>query len=431
MTTLLLTLLMPGLCSADPSPNARPNVVILMTDDLRRDFVGRFASFNLRTPTIDRLVDEGVTFRSAYCLGGNSPAVCLPSRNMFLTGRTYFRWLGQKYAPADGPSLPRSFNDAGYDTFHVGKHGNVAIEVEKLFGTSSYLEDDKERRSGEPGRTAVQRAIDWLKDRSADRPFLMYLAFEAPHDPRVADERFRVGYEPATMPLPANFLPEHPFDNGELRIRDEQLAGWPRTEAEVRQHLSDYAAVVTGLDYHIGQFIEHLKATGQYERTIIVFTSDHGLSIGSHGLMGKQNLYEEGMGAPLVITGPGIQPGKTDSLVYLHDIYPTLCELVGIAPPSGLDGRSLVPILRDPSAMVRGDIILAYRDVQRAMRDDRWKLIRYPKVERTQLFDLRDDPDERIDLSTEPDQAGRLRAMMSRLQSLQNEIGDDLSLNLR
>ena len=212
--------------------------------------------------------------------------------------------------------------------------------------------------------------------------------FEAPHDPRVAAREFRDLYDPARIALPANYLPLHPFDNGEMTVRDERLAPWPRTEAEVRRHLHDYHAVISGLDHHIGRLIRALKDRHAFENTIIVFASDNGLAIGSHGLMGKQSLYEHSMKVPLFLVGPGIPRGWSDALVYLLDVYPTLCDLVGTQVPQGLDGMSLGPILRGKTDRVRDSLFLCYRDVQRAVRDDRWKLIRYPRIGLTQLFDL-------------------------------------------
>ena len=143
----------------------------------------------------------------------------------------------------------------------------------------------------------------------------MYLAFATPHDPRVAAERYLKMYDRAKMPLPKNYLPLHPFDNGELKVRDETLAHWPRSEDEIRKHLHDYYAVITGLDEQIGRLIGHLKQAGQLDNTIIIFSSDHGLALGSHGLMGKQNLYEHSMKPPLIFAGPGIPAGKSDALL--------------------------------------------------------------------------------------------------------------------
>jgi arylsulfatase A-like enzyme len=180
------------------------------------------------------------------------------------------------------------------------------------------------------------------------------------------------------------------------------------------------------MDEQIGRVLHALREAGDAQNTLIVFSSDHGLAIGSHGLMGKQNLYEHSMKSPLVIAGPGIRPGHSEALAYLHDIYPTLCDLAGIGAPDGLDGRSLSPVVGGQSPGVRNVLFLAYRDVQRAVRQGDWKLIRYPKVGKTQLFNLVDDPDELNDLADDPRQAPRVGTLMELLARQQALAGDPI-----
>jgi arylsulfatase A-like enzyme len=230
-------------------------------------------------------------------------------------------------------------------------------------------------------------------------------------------------YPPDKMPLPKNFMPEHPFDNGEMKVRDEMLAPHPRTPEIVRKHLSDYYAVITCLDAQIGRMLMTLKETGQLENTYIIFTSDQGLAIGSHGLFGKQNLYEH-YKPPCIICGPGIKPGRSDALVYLHDLYPTMCEMAGAAIPKGVEGQSLVPILRGQKPKLRDSLFEVYKNVQRMARDERWKLIWYPHINKFQLFDLANDPDELKNLADEPHHAGRLAEMKKLLARSQQEAGD-------
>src|SRR5205823_14925494 len=189
---------------------------------------------------------------------------------------------------------------------------------------------------------------------SKDQPFLAYVAFNAPHDPRLAPPKYHEYYNAHKPPLPPNFLPQHPFNNGDLTTRDEKLAPWPRTPAVVRQHLADYYAAITFLDAQVGRILNALRATGQYENTLIVFSSDHGLAIGSHGLFGKQHLYDHSMHAPLIFAGPGIPRNKQcDALCYLLDIFPTLGELAAVKPPAGSEGKSLAPVLAGKQAAGR------------------------------------------------------------------------------
>ena len=279
--------------------------------------------------------------------------------------------------------------DAGYLTYHHGKRGNTAPLIQAKFEVNKYLKNDEaERRSGEPGKEIVDDAIAFLEAKQDPRPVFMYLAFGNPHDPRVAAKKYLDQYDPDKLPLPKNFLPVHPFDNGELVVRDEQLLPWPRTAADVRRTLHEYYATVTALDFHIGRLIRALEDPGQLDNTLVIFSADQGIAVGSHGLLGKQNLYDHSMKAPLVLAGPGIPRGRSDALVYLFDIYPTVCDLVGAKVPEEIDGRSFRPVLDGKATTARPELMLAYRGKQRAVRDERWKLIRYPEVNVTQLFDL-------------------------------------------
>ncbi|MFN7926247.1 MAG: sulfatase-like hydrolase/transferase, partial [Bryobacteraceae bacterium] len=313
----------------------------------------------------------------------------------------------------------------GYETYHHGKRGNTALRIQEKFDHNKYLNDDASRTSGEPGKEIADDAIEFLRKRNASKPYFMYLAFSGPHDPRVAAKRYMDLYQRDRIPLPRNYAPLHPFDNGEQLVRDELLADFPRSEAEVRKHLHDYWAVMTALDGHIGRILEHVDLAN----TLIVYSADHGLALGSHGLMGKQSLYDAAMKPPLIFSGPGIPRNKrVDALAYLLDIFPTVVDLAGATPPSGLDGKSLRPVLEGRAKAVRDTLFLSYRDVQRAVRDKRWKLIRYPQINRTQLFDLARDPDEIHDLSGNPRLAGRVDSLMQELARWQKDLGDTLPL---
>ncbi|HWL73354.1 MAG TPA: sulfatase/phosphatase domain-containing protein, partial [Burkholderiaceae bacterium] len=229
--------------------------------------------------------------------------------------------------------------------------------------------------------------------------------------------------------LPKNFLPQHPFNNGEMLVRDEKLAPWPRTAATIQRHTADYYGMITHLDARIGDILQTLEQTGQAENTLIVFTSDNGLAVGRHGLLGKQNLYDHSVRVPLVLAGPGVPHGKrSDALCYLFDLFPTLCSLAGVAPPETIEGRDLSPVIRGDAEKVRDSIFGAYGEVQRMVRTPRWKLVRYPQINRTQLFDLQRDPDESQDLAAMPEHQERIRELMSLLMEQQSELGDHLPL---
>jgi arylsulfatase A-like enzyme len=256
----------------------------------------------------------------------------------------------------------------------------------------------------------------------------MYLAFGNPHDPRAAAPKYMEQYDPAKLTLPKNYLPVHPFDNGEMTVRDEKLLPWPRTEEAIRKTLHEYYATITGLDAQIGRLFQAMGENGFMQDSIIVFSADQGIGVGSHGLLGKQSLYDAAMKAPLVFSGRGVPPGRSDALVYLLDIYPSICELTGAKKPDGIDGQSFVPVLQGKSKAARPELFFSYRNVQRGLRDARWKIIRYPEINKTQLFDLESDPDEKNDLAGDPSRASRVDEMLARLKAAQEKYGDTLPL---
>ena len=422
----------------------RPNVLFLYSDDQRADTIAAMGNPHIRTPNLDALAARGTFLTRAYCNGGLQGAICVPSRAMLLSGRSLFR-VDEKLR--DVATWPSAFAAAGYTTFATGKWHNGPASLPKSFQTAEAiflggmgdpynlpLQDlgpdgtfVNKRNSGEHSvKLFADAASRFIKSRKpADAPFLCYVAFNFPHDPRTAPADFRAKYRDKDMPLPANFLPEHPFDNGELKVRDEMLAPHPRTPEVVRKHLADYYASIEYLDSQVGRILDALRDAGRLDDTLVVFAGDHGLAIGSHGLFGKQNLYEHSMRSPVILAGPGIPAGrKVDAFTYLFDLFPTLGDLAGVAPPKGSEGLSLVPVFRGLEPSRRADVFTAYRNIQRALRDDRWKLIVYPRIGKVQLFDLRDDPNETHDLSGDPAHAEDVARMTARLHQRQAEFGD-------
>ncbi len=420
----------------------RPNILHIHADDHRADGLHALGNSILQTPNLDWLVEHGMTFNHCYTMGSMIGAVCTPSRTMMLTGRS---WQRIPKAPgaspmASNPStfLPRVMDAAGYKTWHMGKAGNGFPAGLREFQTS--IIDDASGPTPQNDRAhcserLADRTIDFLKARNSEsdrKPFYIYLAPPVPHDPRSAEPRFHQLYTAAKIPLPAAFMPVHPFDNGEMTVRDEQLAPWPRTEADTKQQIADYDSCITGLDFHVGRIFEQLKTSGEWDNTIIIFTGDNGLSLGEHGLFGKQNLYEfGGMHVPCVIAGPGIPKGKSDALIYLMDLFPTLTDLAGTKAPEGVEGKSIVPILTGKSTKLRDTLYTAYRNCQRAVRDDRWKLIRYPLIDKVQLFDLVADPHEMHNLAEMPEHAAQVATMTRLLEKEMNSYGDHAPLTIR
>jgi arylsulfatase A-like enzyme len=404
----------------------KPNLILINADDQRFDTIHALGNPDIRTPNLDRLTRRGFSFGNVYCQGGMVGAVCLPSRTMLMTGRSIFHIPQPKDTSGDYPLLPKSLEQAGYHTFHIGKRGNTFIPASEAFQKTIYAEQLTTERAEQSQRHA-DAVIDYVRSQKPGGPFFIYMAPPVPHDPRVAPKQFMDLYDPSRIPLPKNFMPRHPFDNGDLEIRDEKLAPVPRTPEVMRRHIADYYACITCLDFHIGRILETLDKTGYAKNTIVIFTSDQGLAVGGrHGLMGKQNLYEE-FKSPLVIAGPGIRHGQSDALVYLYDLFPTICGFADASLPAAVEGSNLMPVIGGEKRRIRDFLFAAYKDCQRMIRDDRWKLIWYPKINRFQLFDLAADAWEINDLSESPRHAMRLIELKKRLAEHQNHFDDQFA----
>lgn len=443
------TLAVPRMLRGSSVSQRSPNILFLLADDQRPDTVAAYGNSHIRTPNLDRLVAGGFSFRRNYCLGSGGGAVCVPSRAMIHSGRAYFnvdsRMSGVKI-------MPELLRENGYTTFATGKWHNREESFRRGFerGKAVFFGGMADHTKVQvvdmaPGGQFVNKrigdkfssklfadaAIEFLQNYNEDRPFFAYVAFTAPHDPRNPPVKYREMYYRNRPPLPKNFMPQHPFDNGHMGGRDENLAAWPRTEDVVRDQLAEYYGLITHLDEQVGQILGMLRKSKHSKNTIVIYAADHGLAVGSHGLLGKQNIYEQSMGCPLIFAGPGIpKGGSTDAFSYLMDIYPTVCSLVGIQGPPGIEGKNLRPIWQGKAEKVRDYVFLSFAKVQRSVRDERWKFIRYPQINHTQLFDLENDPHELHNLANDPAQAERVENMLGILRKCQREVGDDLPLTV-
>ncbi|MFW5858185.1 MAG: sulfatase-like hydrolase/transferase [Planctomycetota bacterium] len=459
----------------------RPNVLFLFTDDQRFDTMSAMGNPEIETPNLDRLAARGTLFTHAHIMGGTSAAICMPSRAMLMTGRTLFRLERQgQCIPPEHKTMPEQFRASGYVTSHFGKwhqdreshrrsfttggkifgfksdkgwyeacNGHWHIPVHDFDSNAEYAPDGG---YNEPSIKPFQAPFETVKEDGkhsaevfsdaaiesitshpaseagkAGKPFFTYLAHIAPHDPRQYPKRFLEQYPAERVRLPENFQIRHPFDNGALLVRDELLAAFPRRPHEIRRHLADYYAIIAHVDEQVGRVLDALETSGQADNTVIVFAGDNGLAVGQHGLMGKQNLYDHSIRVPLIMAGPGIPEGqRTDALCYLLDLFPTLCELAGVDVPDTVEGRSLAPVLHDPSATVRDVLHFAYIRTQRAVRNRRYKLIEYAvDGQRTsQLFDLQEDRLERNNLVASPAHQDILQDLRAELRRWETELGD-------
>ncbi len=443
----------------------KPNILFLFADDQTYEAVRALGCDEIQTPNLDRLVRGGTTFTHAYNQGAWHGAVCVASRTMLVTGANLWH-AKEREARLDkeakaGRLWPQLMSQAGYDTYMSGKW-HVKIDPAKVFDHTTHI------RPGMPNQTdaGYNRPIEGQPDAwkpwdtkhegywkggkhwsevlgddgtayleqaaQRDAPFFMYLAFNAPHDPRQSPKEYVERYPLDGIAVPEDFLPEYPHKDAMgcgKDLRDERLAPFPRTHHAVKVNRQEYYAIITHMDAQIGRILDALDASGKAENTYIFFTADHGLAVGHHGLLGKQNMYDHSVRVPLMVNGPGIpKDAHIDTPVYLQDIMPTALELAGTAKPDTVAFRSLLPLIRGERNEQYAAIYGAYMDRQRMIAKDGFKMVCYPKSDTTLLFDLRNDPHEIHNLAERPEHAKTLARLHASLKRRQAEVGDRLAL---
>lgn len=464
--TFFFLLLILGCKSTQNHNPQSPNILILFTDDQRFNTIRAWGNEEIHTPNMDRLAAMGVSFTHAHIPGGNNGALCMPSRAMLLTGRFYqhlplgFTNMGavsKDRGVSPYPTFGETFKAAGYQTFFTGKWHNGTPELHDGFDTGAniymggmhflkdgghtnpwlhdfdptgkYPPNKKKQANKFSSELYADAAVSFLQQHDQEQPFLMYVSFTSPHDPRQAPAAFQELYDTSQITLPQNFLPEHPFDNGMIRVRDEDLAPYPRTPERIKEEIAGYYAMVSEVDAQIGRIIDELEAKDQLDNTIIVFAGDNGLAVGQHGLLGKQNIYDHSIRVPLIITGPGIKGNQqSSSLCYLLDVFPTLCELSGVAAPESIEGKSLNPILENPETLLRDHVFLSFIHTQRGVRTkDNWKLIQYFVNGKNtgQLFNLNKDEWEVNNLFDHPEYQAKQAELQSLLMQYMVEMEDE------
>ncbi len=471
--------------AAEKQTDDRPNFLFLFADDQVFESINYLNNNEIHTPNLDKLAANGVSFTHCFNQGSWGGAVCIASRAMLNSGQYMF---AARQGVFQNQLWGETFTKAGYETFLTGKWHNKDTTAVKSFKYASAIgkgmyetmhpehkwkpgygrptkenntwnawdpiftghwspkvkdivyDEKGNRRAGPEYRIEqhtselyADKAIQFLQNKvsDTDNPFFMYVAFNAPHDPRQAPKKFVDMYPPEKIKIPDNYLPEHPFDQGDHRLRDENLAPFPRTKHQVQVHRSEYYAIITHMDYEIGRILKALEATGKADNTYIIFTADHGLAVGQHGLMGKQNMYDHSVRVPFFISGPGLTPGmQSDALIYLQSVYPTTCDLAGIPTPETVDFPSLMPVIEGEKTDVHDAIFGNYRHFQRMIRTDKYKMILYPHNGERQLFDLEEDSKEMVDLFEDAKYDQVKKDLYKRFLALQKEVGDTLTVSL-
>ena len=451
------------LMSAFATAAEKPNVLFLFADDFTYDAVQSLGTLDIETPNLDRLAQSGKVFTHAYNMGSWSGAVCVASRTMLNTGKYVWRAknVDLPKAQKEGKLWSQLMAERGYETRMMGKW-HVAVDAAKCFDKTANVRGGMPKDNplgynrpltGQPdpwspsdpqfggywqggkhwSEVTADDAVGFLQEGlGKTKPFFMYVAFNAPHDPRQSPAEFVAKYPLDRIQMPASFQPEYPYKDQigcGPGLRDEKLAPFPRTELAIKTHRAEYYALVTHLDVQIGRVLAALDASGQADNTWIFFTADHGIAIGDHGLLGKQNMYEHSLRVPFIVNGPGVTHGKIDASIYLQDVMATSLDLAG-GKPEEVEFHSLLPLIKGESTQpTAAPVYGAYLNFQRAILADGWKLIAYPEAKKLRLYHVAEDADELHDLVDEPAQQERVKALFGQLKALQAKMDDPLDLS--
>jgi len=440
------------LCSnfyAQTAKTKKPNIIFLFADDQRADAIGASGNKYIHTPNMDKLAKEGFYFKNNYCAGSFSGAVCVASRAMLMTGMHWTK-MKSKGGMEKCTTFPKLLSENGYQTFIIGKWHNGEKTLQQSFQTgksvfmggmnkhtevplsdlsNGELINNRIDSSSFSSKIFADAAIDYIDNAKKDKPFFLYVSFTTPHDPRNAPESYREMYYKNPPPLPENFLPLHPFDNRFLLGRDESLAPWPRPRGMINDQLSEYYALTTYLDKQVGRIYEALKGSPNADNTYIIYTADHGLALGSHGLLGKQNVYEQSMKSPLIIYGPNVPAGQSsDAFSYIFDLYATCLKIAGINVPTEGDAKDLSPIWKGEKTTIRSEVVLPFQNKMRTVNDGHWKLHIYPPSNHILLFDVKNDPEEIVNMANNPKYKDTITRLTSLLRDWQKKENDDQPL---
>ena len=418
------------------------NLLLVVTDDQRFDQMGCADHPVLQTPAMDALAKRGVLFTNSFV----TTAICAASRASIMTGRRE----GLHGYTFGKPPMPQSLADdtyfaqlkrAGYATGFIGKWGvrfekgvlNGAIDYRQTPG-QPYLKNDR------PHLTSVvaDKAIEFVAKQSNDQPFCLTVSFHAPHaqdghkDQFIPPPELANLYADAKVPPPP--LAQTGFDvlpNFLKESMGRHRWAWRFDERQKQiRRTKDYWRMITGVDQALARIILSLRENGFEDNTVIVFTSDNGYFLGERGLAGKWLIYEESIRVPLIIVDPN-QPSErrgvtNDEIVLNTDIAPTLLELAGVKPPTGYDGRSVMPLVMGREVEWRSDFLYEHRfdnkDIPKSqgVRGERWVYARFDEQEPIyeQLFDLQTDPEELRNLATNPKFAAVLKQQRDRCDEL-------------
>ncbi len=454
--------------------DAKPNVLFIAVDDLRPQ-LGCYGRSFMHTPNIDRLARSGTMFRRAYCMVptcGASRASLMtglrPSRHRFVSYRTW----AEKDAPGVTP-LHTHFRNHGYHTVSLGKVLHHPEDHREGWSEDPWRPDqrylayqnldsveqwkrhrkkhDGKGRARGPAYEAAEVPDDAYPDgklakeaierlgRIGDReePFFLAVGFFRPHLPFMAPEKYWERYDHEEIHLPANYHPPRNVPNaamhnfGELRAYAGIPHSGPVPTETARKMIHGYYAAVSYVDAQVGRVLDALERKGLREETLVVLWGDHGWQLGEHGLWCKHCTFETSMQAPLIVRAPGLDGGQqTRGLTEFIDIYPSLCELAGLPRPDHLQGRSFVPLLKDPTREWKAAAVGRFRNGD-TVRTDRYRYSEYTRgsgeVVARMLYDHRTDPRENVNIAgreTRTEDVERLSSLLNRRKGKDRELSD-------
>lgn len=445
----------------------KPNVLLIMSDDLNTALSG-FGHPQCRTPSLDKLASRGLRFENMHC----QYPVCGASRASMMTGLYPYTngMLGNSGVLRENlpnvVTLSQLFRKNGYHVGRVSKIYHMGIPPEILAGTADH--DDplswdetvniKALEQNAPGvRTewspkdtssqtftgveastgdlehadgmAAEAAIEFLK-RNRDRPFFLGCGFVRPHVPLVAPAQYFDLYDRDSMIAPT--VPEGDLDDVPKVIREYKANSRYGVTPELHKGLLEaYYASVSYMDAQVGRVLDTLEELGLQENTIVIFTSDHGYLLGEHHKFQKQHLFEESTRVPFILSAPWIKDSMgeaTNHLTELVDVYPTIAGLAGLAPPSNLQGESLVPLLSDPDtdAWEREFVFTISRNGGESIRSHEWRFTHWGFGKKgIELYDRKNDPGEFTNLALDDGHADRVKKMSQLLRTKRVEAGYD------
>ena len=437
--TLLVIAIVIALCSATLYSQEIENILYIIADDLKASALNCYGDRMCQTPNIDRLAAEGMVFEHAYSQG----VVCAPSRPSLMFSR-YGKIDKKKLV-----SFPQFFKEKGWYTARVSKIYHMAIPRDIVQGTSgvdhepswtewfnmkaaeesspgayaclsqNVFKTELSDRQGagtrhrmyvsvetpgeghdQPDHMAADKAITLLRQHRDD-PFVLAVGFVRPHYPMVAPSNCFAPYDWSKITMPERR--EGDWDDipkQSIPKSTSQSCGIDRYPDNQKRMWAAYYASISFMDRQLGKVIDELERLGLRDKTAIVFTSDHGYHLGEHDFWLKSNLHEEATRVPLIISAPGYPSGTTSAFVELADIYPTVVALTGLAPPAQCHGKSLLPVLRDPTTTLR-DYVYSFHKDGHAIRGKRWAFISYG-IGAQELYDMENDPGQFTNLVSNP-----------------------------